>query len=95
MVFTESWLQLIYLRYVGHVGRVGERRLDVRGVDCEDRLLCCREAVLWRLRVGSRRHGRRGGREARMVDGRLLLGTRQVESLGGLVLMVLQSDRKN
>lgn len=95
LVFTESWLKLIYLRYVGHVGRVGVRRLDVRRVDCEDCLLCCRETVLWRLRVGSRCHGRRGWCEPRVVNGRLLLWTRQVESLGGLVLMVLQSDRKN
>lgn len=71
------------------MGRVGEGRLDVRGVDCEDRLLRGREAVLWRLRVGGGRHGRRGRREARVVDGGLLLGARQVERRGGLVLMVL------
>ena len=45
-------------------------------------------------RHGVSRDGRWGWRKPRMVNGRLLLWTGQMESLSGLVLMVLQSDSK-
>lgn len=94
LVSTESWLKLVYLRYVGHVGRIGVCRLNVRRMDCKDGLLCCWETILWRLRIGGRGHGRWGWCEPRVVNGGLLLWTGQMERLGGLVLMVLQGDKK-
>lgn len=89
LLFTESWLKLIYLRYVGHVGWVGICRLNMRRMNCKNGLLCCWETILWRLRIRGRCHGWWGWREPRMVNGWLLLWTGQMESLGGLVLMVL------
>lgn len=69
LVFTESWLKLIYLRYVGHVGWIGVRRLNMRRVNRKDGLLCCWETILWRLRIGGRCHGRWGWRKPRVVNG--------------------------
>ena len=94
LVFTESWLKQVYLRYMGHVGWIGVCRLNMRRMDREDSLLCCWEAILWRLRIGGRCHGRWGWSEPCMVNGWLLLWTGQMESLGSLVLMVLQNDKR-
>lgn len=94
LVFTESWLKRVYLRYMGHVGWIGISRLNMRRMNRKDGLLCCWKTILWRLCVGGRCHGRWGWCEPRVVNGWLLLWTGQVESLGGLMLMVLQSNRK-
>lgn len=94
LVFTKSWLKQVYLRYMGHVGWIGVSRLNMRRMNGKDGLLCCWETILWRLCIGGRCHGRWGWRKPRMVNGRLLLWTGQMESLSGLVLMVLQSDSK-
>lgn len=74
---------------MGHVGWIGVSRLNMRRMNGKDGLLCCWETILWRLCIGGRCHGRWGWRKPRMVNGRLLLWTGQMESLSGLVLMVL------
>lgn len=79
----------LVLRYMGHVGWIGVSRLNMRRMNGKDGLLCCWETILWRLCIGGRCHGRWGWRKPRMVNGRLLLWTGQMESLSGLVLMVL------
>lgn len=76
------------------MGWIGVSRLNMRRMNGKDGLLCCWETILWRLCIGGRCHGRWGWRKPRMVNGRLLLWTGQMESLSGLVLMVLQSDSK-
>lgn len=81
------------LRYVGHVGWIGICRLNMRRMNCKDGLLCCWETILWRLRIGGRCHGRGRWCKPRVVNGWLLLWTGQMESLGGLVLMVLNRAR--
>lgn len=89
VAFTKTWLVLVYLRYVGHVGWGGVCRLNMRRVDGEDCLLCCWETALWRLCIRGRCHGRWCWCQPRMINGRLLLWTGQMKSLGSLVLMVL------
>ena len=54
VAFTETWLVLVYLRYVGHVRRGGICRLNMRRMDGEDCLLCCWETALWRLCIRGR-----------------------------------------
>lgn len=89
VAFTTTWLVLVYLRYVGHVGWGGVCRLNMRRMDGEDCLWCCWETALWRLCIRGRCHGRWCWCQPRVINGRLLLWTGQVKSLGGLVLMVL------
>lgn len=69
VAFTKTWLVLVYLRYVGHVGRGGICRLNMRRMDSEDCLLCCWETALWRLCIRGRCHGRWGWCQPSVVNG--------------------------
>lgn len=93
LMYSQEWFLLIQLpmslRYVGHVGWGGVCRLNMRRMDGEDCLWCCWETALWRLCIRGRCHGRWCWCQPRVINGRLLLWTGQVKSLGGLVLMVL------